>query len=108
MRKSTVTIVILLLLIVSVFGYIQIKKWNAEKSVVDYLLNVENYSEDDIVSSEPFIANLSGDKNWMVSIEFKNDENTYFYYKQDNEIILESIVVDGHEYSPEEYKYIKK
>jgi hypothetical protein len=33
-----------------------------------------------------------------VGVKLKNDTKTYFYYKKDGEIILESYVEDGVEY----------
>lgn len=72
------------------FSYIQYKKSNVEESVIKYLTTEKNISKSDIISSEPFIANLQGDKNWMVSIKLKDDNKTYFYYKSKGKVILES------------------
>ena len=40
--------------------------------VIEYLTVKEDISEESI-TSEPFIANLSGDKNWMVSVKIEDD-----------------------------------
>ena len=98
MKKVITIFLVLIIFIAGGFSYIQYKKSDVEESVIDYLTTKENVVWDDIVSSEPFISNLKGDKNWMVSIKLKNDDNTYFYYKTDNKIILESYVKDGVEF----------
>ncbi|MCD4838986.1 hypothetical protein LRS37_08875 [Neobacillus sedimentimangrovi] len=80
------------------FSYIQYKKSSVEQSVTKYLTTEKNISKNDIISSKPFIANLQGDKNWMVSIKLKNDDKTYYYYKSKNKVILESYVENGVEH----------
>ncbi|MDM5292334.1 hypothetical protein QUF81_03730 [Peribacillus simplex] len=103
MKKIRYTLLVLLILIgigFTGFGYIQYKKSNVEDSVIKYLTTEKNLSKKDITSSKPFIANLKGDKNWMVSIKLKNDNKTYFYYKSNNKIILESYTEDGVEHAP--------
>jgi hypothetical protein len=92
--------VLLIIVIISgfVFSYIQYKKSNVEESVINYLTTEKNIPDDEIISSEPFIANLQGDKNWMVSVKLKNDEKTYFYYKNKGKITLESYTENGVEY----------
>lgn len=98
MKKLGTILLILLTFIGSGFGYIQYKKSNVEQNVIDYLTTENNISKSDIISSEPFIANLQGDKNWMVSIQLKDDDKTYYYYKNKNEVILESYVENGVEH----------
>lgn len=98
MRKLGRIALILLLLVGIVFGYNQFKMLNVEKSVMEHLTNEKNISEDEIISSESFIANLEGDKNWMVSIKIKDDDKTYYYYKSKGEIILESYTENGVEH----------
>lgn len=72
-------------------GFVQYKKADVKKSVLAYLTTEGNINQLDIVSTEPFISNVSGDKNWMVSVRLKDDNNTYYYYKNNkNKIILES------------------
>ena len=100
MKKIGYILLGLLIFIGIGFGYIQYKKASVEDSVIKYLTTEKNLSKDDIISSEPFIANLRGDKNWMVSIKLKNDSKTYYYYKSNNKIILESYTEDGVEYTP--------
>ncbi|MED3623152.1 hypothetical protein [Neobacillus thermocopriae] len=83
MKKIGTVILILLIFIGMGFSYIQYKKSNVKKSVTKYLTTV---------------ANLPGDKNWMVSIKLKNDDKTYYYYKSKNKVILESYVENGVEH----------
>lgn len=98
MKKIGAIVLILLIFIGIGFGYIQYKKSNVEQRVIEYLTTEKNISKSDIISSEPFIANLQGDKNWMVSIRLKDDDKTYYYYKNKNEVILESYVENGVEH----------
>ena len=98
MKKIGIVLIVIVFFVVVGFGYIHYKKSNVEDSVIEYLTTEKNISEDDIISSEPFIANLKGNKNWMVSIKLKNDDKTYYYYKNNDEIILESYVENGIEH----------
>ncbi|WP_075528300.1 DUF3139 domain-containing protein [Sporosarcina ureilytica] len=98
MKKTGIILSLVIIFVGIGFGYIQYKKSDVEKSVLEYLTTEKNISKDDIVASEPFIANLAGDKKWMISIKLKNDDRTYYYYKSRNEIILESFVENGVEY----------
>ncbi|WP_077309165.1 DUF3139 domain-containing protein [Terribacillus halophilus] len=93
MRRKVIIpsiILILLLIPVSIWGYWTFQKNSAEDAVHAYLID-NGKQESDIVMLEPFIANLSGKKNYMVSVKFKDDDSTYFYYKNDSgNVILES------------------
>lgn len=98
MKKIGTILFVLIIFIAIGFSYIQYKKSDAEDSVIEYLIKEKNISKDDIISSEPFISNLKGNKNWMVSIKLQNDDKTYYYYKSNNKIVLESYVKNGVEY----------
>ena len=39
-----------------------------------YLLNKRNINKDNIESIDPFMANLEGDKNWLVYVKLKGDK----------------------------------
>ena len=105
MKKLFMIPLILTILIAVGFGYIQYKKLNVEVSVINYLTTEKNISKSDIISSEPFIANLEGDKNWMVSIKLKDDDKTYYYFKSNNKVILESYTENGKEHILDNYSY---
>lgn len=98
MKKFGTVLLIFLIIVGIIFSYIHYKKSTVEKSVINYLITEKNIPNDDIISSEPFIANLQGDKNWMVSVKLKDDEKTYFYYKNKGEVVLESYKENGVEY----------
>ncbi|MBM7540123.1 DUF3139 domain-containing protein [Amphibacillus cookii] len=101
MKRKIISIPILIIIILvgSFFGFIELKKNSLKNTVVEYLITEENISENEIISSEPFISNLKGNKNYMVSIKLKNDAKTYYYYQnEDNKIILESYTEDGEEH----------
>jgi hypothetical protein len=98
-KKLKNILLILLVLIGSFFTYVSYKKKSLENNVIEYVTTKQNVPKNDILSSEPFISNLKGDKNFMVSIKLKNDNKIYFYYQNDdNKIILESYTEDGIEH----------
>lgn len=91
MKKKIMIFFVLLLLIVSgIWGFFAYKKNSVENAVHEYLID-SGKQESDIDSLEPFIANLSGNKNYMVAVKLKDDARTYYYYKNDDgKVILES------------------
>ncbi len=95
MRKAGVVLLLMILLSATGFGFIKAVQASVEKSVIEYLITEKNISEDQILSSEPFIANLPGEKNWMVGIRLKNDDKTYYYYRSHGEVLLESYTENG-------------
>lgn len=98
-RKNCIPILIIIILVSSFFGFIELKKNTLKNNVVEYLITEKNISENEIVSSEPFFSNLKGNKNYMVSIKLKNDAKTYYYYQnEDDKIIMESYTENGEEY----------
>ncbi|MFB1049433.1 hypothetical protein [Paraliobacillus sp. JSM ZJ581] len=102
-KKLWIAILVVIILVGSFFAFVEFKKNSVENNVVEYLTTEKNMSEDEIVSSKPFIANLSGNKNFMVSIKLKNDAKTYYYYQnEDNKIIMESYTEDGEEHVVDE------
>ncbi|WP_404408044.1 hypothetical protein [Jeotgalibacillus malaysiensis] len=95
MKKAGVILLLLVLLSATGFGFMKAVQASVEKSVIEYLITEKNISEDEILVSEPFIANLPGEKNWMVGIRLKNDEKTYYYYRSNGEVLLESYSENG-------------
>lgn len=92
-----------IVIVVGVTVYIQGKQYVAKKEVKSYLA-AEGYDESDIVEIDSFMANLSGDKNWMVVVELQKDAGHYYYYydRAEDKVVLESYTLDGEEYdSPE-------
>lgn len=98
MKKFLVTFGMLAALGGSVFGFIIYQKSNLENAVVDYLISEENIAKSKIITSEAFIANLSGARNYMVSVKLKNDDKSYFYYRENGKIHLESYTENGREF----------
>lgn len=49
---------------------------------------------------DSFVANLSGDKNWMVEVELQSTAGHYYYYydRAKDKVVLESYILDGEEY----------
>lgn len=85
----------MIILIGMVIGYVQYKFVTVENGINDYLLHTEGLSEASF-KTEPFIANLSGNKNWMVAVKVEGDSKTYFYYvNKKRQIVLESYVENG-------------
>ncbi|MGP7818245.1 hypothetical protein [Niallia sp. 01092] len=97
-KKIWIVLFVVFILIGSLIAYIKFKEKSVEGSVINYLTTEKNISKKDIISSGSFIANLSGNKNFMVGIKLKNDDKTYFYYKGNGKIILESYTENGVEH----------
>lgn len=90
-------ILCLVIIIITGVGYVQYKFITTENEVTEYLTVSEKLAEESIMI-KPFIANLSGDKNWMVSVMIKDDNKKYYYYlNNEGKVVLESIVESGKE-----------
>ena len=94
MKKILITLAVIA---VGITAYIQGKQYIAREEVKDYL-EAEGAEVADVDS---FIANLSGDKNWMVVVDLKGDEGHYYYYydRSKEKVVLESYILDGVEYA---------
>lgn len=92
MKKFVIFLGIVILIGLSIFGYIETKKYLVKNDVHTYLLKEKNIKEADIEALDPFVANLDGDKNWLVYVKIKNDSKKYYYYKNSDtdRILLES------------------
>lgn len=92
MKKFGIFLGIVILIGLSIFGYIETKKYLVKNDVHTYLLKEKNIKEADIEVLDPFVANLDGDKNWLVYVKIKNDPKKYYYYKNSDtdRILLES------------------
>lgn len=93
-RKKKAIIGSLLAVVVIAAGvttYIQGKHYITRKEVKEYLV-AEGHAESDIVELESFMANLPGDRNWMVSVGLKGEKGLYSYYydREQDKVILES------------------
>jgi len=88
-----------IVIVAGVTAYIQGKQYVTRKEVKSYLIE-EGYGESDIVELDSFVANLSGDKNWMVVVELQKDAGHYYYYydRAKEKVVLESYTLDGEEY----------
>lgn len=97
MKKILIFIFSLLIVIGGIFGYVKYKFISVENAVNKYLTTEANIPEKSI-EYKPFIANLSGSRNWMVSVKIKGDSKTYRYYKNDEgKIVLGSYNKNGEE-----------
>lgn len=79
------------------FGYVSYKEQTAKRAIKEYFINEKYIDPDDIETLEPFIANLPGDRNWMVYVKLKDDKKHYSYYKdrKKDKVVLESYSLDG-------------
>ena len=78
-----------------IFDYVQYKLLSTKSAVNEYLTVAQGVPEDTF-KADSFIANLQGSKNWMVSVEMKDNARTYYYYlNDDNKVVLESYVENG-------------
>ena len=98
-KVLTVALTAAIVLVAGITAYIQGKQYITRKEVKNYLAE-EGYTESDIVELDSFMANLSGDKNWMVVVELQKDAGHYYYYydRAKEKVVLESYTLDGEEY----------
>lgn len=95
LKKVLIGISVLMILVAFGFGYVKYKKYNVEKAVLNYLITEEGIPKKKI-NTEPFIANMPGNENWMVKVEIEGDSKTYSYYlNKDGKIVLDSYIEDG-------------
>ena len=94
MKKILIAVAVIA---VGVTAYIQGKQYIARAEVKGYLAS----EGADVAEIDSFMANLSGDKNWMVVVELKGDDGHYYYYydRENKKVVLESYIVDGVEYA---------
>ncbi|MGG0473745.1 hypothetical protein ABEY96_16305 [Priestia aryabhattai] len=100
MKKIIIIILSLVIAIGSVSVYINYKKYSSKVAVENYLMHEKNINKKTIEKLEPFIANLQGDKKWLVYVKLRGDDKKYYYYKdnKDNKVVLESYILKGKEY----------
>jgi hypothetical protein len=98
MKKGKLYIAALLGIVFGAIGIYQFKMYTVEQAVLEHLITEEKIPEDRILKTEGFIANLPGERNWMVSVKLKEEEKTYYFFKDKNDqVILESYVLNGYE-----------
>ena len=97
MKKVKIILIAVAVIAVGVTAYIQGKQYIAREEVKDYL----EAEGADVAEIDSFMANLSGDKNWMVVVELQGDKGHYYYYydKAKEIVVLESYILDGVEYA---------
>lgn len=99
LKKAGFFLIALAIIVTSVFGAYKYKMNTVESAVLEYLMTNENIPEDRILTAEGFIANLPGERNWMVAVKLKDDNKSYYYFKnKSDKVILESYVENGVEY----------
>lgn len=94
MKKILIAVAVIA---IGVTAYIQGKQYIARAEVKEYL----EAEGADVSELDSFIANLSGDKNYMVAVELNGDEGHYYYYydRDKEKVVLESYILDGVEYA---------
>lgn len=97
MKKVKIILLVVAVIAVGVTAYIQGKQYIAREEVKEHL----EAEGADVEKLDSFMANLSGDKNWMVVVELKGDEGHYYYYydRSNKKVVLESYILDGVEYA---------
>ena len=97
MKKVKIILIAVAVIAVGVTAYIQGKQYIAREEVKDYL----KAEGADVTKVDSFMANLSGDKNWMVVVELNGDDGHYYYYydRANEKVVLESYILDGVEYA---------
>ncbi|MED1472707.1 hypothetical protein [Bacillus salipaludis] len=95
MKKIQIFFLSLLIVVGGILGYVKYKLISVENAVNKYL-TTEAHVPKKLISTDPFIANLSGSKNWMVLVKIKGDPKAYSYFKNDEgKIVLESYTINN-------------
>lgn len=71
-------IILLIAILVSIGGYIEIKKNQMEEAVEEYLLEDKGYERQEIKSIEGLFSILPV---WSVRVVFKDEDNMNYYYQ---------------------------
>ena len=97
MKKLKIVLIAVAVIAVGVTAYIQGKQYVARAEVKEHL----EAEGAEVAKIDSFMANLSGDKNWMVVVELQGDDGHYYYYydRAKEKVVLESYIVDGVEYA---------
>ncbi|MBX4149899.1 DUF3139 domain-containing protein [Paenibacillus lautus] len=81
-KKILIVFLLLVLIIVGVFyTYLQVKYNSLERSLRNHLINVEGYSDSDIISIK---AKLSKMPTYPVHVRFADDPNTDYIFTDGN------------------------
>ncbi|MFJ8261241.1 DUF3139 domain-containing protein [Rummeliibacillus sp. NPDC094406] len=103
-KKFLITLSIILILISSIFLYIQLKKQLSANTVMDYLIEEKGYEESEIITLESK-WNFFGIPKYHVEVTFKNEPNVvYLYFANDLKGQFEYYVIDGETIPPEDLK----
>lgn len=101
MKKIIIMTLSLVIGIGSVSGYINYKKYSSKIAVENYLTDEKHIDKKDVKKVEPFVANLQGDKKWLVYVRLNGDAKKYYYCKdsKNNKVVLGSYILKGKEYA---------
>lgn len=108
MKKGWKLVLIIVLLIFAIgggtYGYIHYRLTSTASTVEHYLIKEKGIKKTDIEEIEANLVNLTGDRKYLVYVKLKNDDRKYYYYKdtKKNKIVLETFIINGVEYEPEE------
>lgn len=84
-----------MILVACGFGYVKYQQYTVENAVIKYL-KTDKAIPSEKINTEPFIANMSGNKNWMVKVKIEGDSKVYSYYKnKEGKVVLDSYIEDG-------------
>lgn len=100
-KKWFIALLVVVLIAVSITGYIQAKHYTTRKEVKEYLLTEKKIPEENIIDFESFMGNLSGDDNWLVYVKIKGDKGKYYYAydRKNDKVKLISYIYNQTEYN---------
>ncbi|TDM11863.1 hypothetical protein [Macrococcus lamae] len=82
-------VLVLTILFAGIYGFIQYKVSTVQDRVAEYMVKEKQVKKEDF-KAKGFMANRSGDKNYMVEVKVKKDPNYYYYYRtSDDKVKLE-------------------
>ncbi|MFJ8520266.1 DUF3139 domain-containing protein [Lysinibacillus xylanilyticus] len=103
-KKFLITLSIILIIVSSIFLYIQLKKQLSANTVMDYLIEEKGYKKSEIITLESKWTFL-GIPKYHVEVTFKNEPNiVYLYFANDLRGQFEYYEINGETIPPEDLK----
>lgn len=78
-KKRTIAIILIIVIILTSFTYIQVRKHQASEKVMQYLTEEKGYEESDIKSLKSIYSFL-GIPTYSVNVTFTNEPNIVYCY----------------------------
>ncbi len=93
MRWIIGIVLVVTMLFAGIYGFIQYKVSTVQEHVAEYMVKEQHVKKEDF-KAKGFMANRSGDKNYMVEVKVKDDPNYYYYYRTNKDQVKLDFYLD--------------